>query len=130
MGSGGMMMGRSRAAILLTLAATLLASASGAFAQATEVRVSRGYSVLYLPQMMMQKHQLIEKQISKLGLRDTKVVWRVLDGGNVINDALLAGALDIAAVGTPGFLILWSKALGNPAAEIAGPSGISSTPTT
>jgi NitT/TauT family transport system substrate-binding protein len=122
------MMGLSRAAILLTAAATLLASAPHAFAEATEVRVSRGYSVLYLPQMMMQKHQLIEKQIQKLGLGDTKVVWRVLDGGNVINDALLAGALDIAAVGTPGFLILWSRALGNPAVEVAGLSGISSTP--
>jgi NitT/TauT family transport system substrate-binding protein len=121
-------MGLSRAAILLTAAATLLISAPRAFAAATEVRVSRGYSVLYLPQMMMQKHQLIEKQITKLGLGDTKVVWRVLDGGNVINDALLAGALDIAAVGTPGFLILWSKALGNPSVEISGLSGISSTP--
>src|ERR1700688_5162985 len=106
MGSGGMMMGRSRAAILLTLAATLLASASGAFAQATEVRVSRGDSVLYLPQMMMQKHQLIEKQIKKLGLGDTKVVWRVLDGGNVIHDALLAGAVESAAVGTRALLTL------------------------
>src|ERR1700688_1215572 len=124
MGSGGMMMGRSRAAILLTLAATLLASASGAFAQATEVRVSRGYSVLYLPQMMMQKHQLIEKQIKKLGLGDTRVVWRVLDGGNVINDALLAGALDIAAVGTPGLLICCQRGLANPTAEIPGARGI------
>ncbi len=121
-------MGLSRAAILLTAAVTLLTSALYALAGATEFRVSRGYSVLYLPQMMMQKHQLIEKQIAKLGLGDTKVVWRVLDGGNVINDALLAGALDIAAVGTPGFLILWSKALGNPAVEVAGLSGISSTP--
>ena len=121
-------MGLSRAAVLLTATATLLMSASVALAQVTEIRVSRGYSVLYLPQMMMQKHQLIEKQIKKLGLGDTRVVWRVLDGGNVINDALLAGALDIAAVGTPGFLILWSKALGNPTAEIAGLSGISSTP--
>jgi NitT/TauT family transport system substrate-binding protein len=121
-------MGLSRAAILLTAAATLFTSGPCAFAEATEVRVSRGYSVLYLPQMMMQKHQLIEKQIQTLGLGDTKVVWRVLDGGNVINDAILAGALDIAAVGTPGFLILWSKALGNPAVQIAGLSGISSTP--
>jgi NitT/TauT family transport system substrate-binding protein len=119
-----------KAAVLLAAAVTLLqtASASSAFAEAAELRVSRGYSVLYLPQMMMQKYQLIEKHIQKLGLGDTKVVWRVLDGGNVINDALLAGALDIAAVGTPGFLILWSKALGNPAAQVGGLSGISSTP--
>src|SRR5450756_2157420 len=120
----------SKAAVLLTAALALLqmAGTSSAFAETAELRVSRGYSVLYLPQMMMQKYQLLEKQTAKLGLADTKIVWRVLDGGNVINDALLAGALDIAAVGTPGFLILWSKALGNAAVEIAGLSGISSTP--
>jgi NitT/TauT family transport system substrate-binding protein len=119
-----------KAAVLLAAAVALLqtASTSRAFAEADELRVSRGYSVLYLPQMMMQKYQLIEKQTRKLGLGDTKIVWRVLDGGNVINDALLAAALDNAAVGTPGFLILWSKALGNPAAEVGGLSAISSTP--
>ena len=118
-----------KAAALLTAVALLqMAGTSCAFAETTELRVSRGYSVLYLPQMMMQKYQLFEKQTAKLGLVDTKIVWRVLDGGNVINDALLAGALDIAAVGTPGFLILWSKARGNPSVEISGLSGISSTP--
>src|SRR3981081_2306464 len=122
------MKGLSCAAMLLTAVATLLDGASSASAEATELRVSRGYSVLYLPQMMMQKHQLIERQTKKLGLSDVKVVLRVLDGGNVINAALLAGAWDIAAVGTPGFLILWSKAFGNPSVEVAGLSGISSTP--
>jgi len=111
------------AVILLQFAGTAPVAA-----EVNEIRVSRGYSVLYLPQMVMQKHQLIEKQARKLGLGDIKVAWRVLDGGNVINDALLSGALDIAAVGTPGFLILWSKAKGNPSAEIAGLSGVSSTP--
>lgn len=97
-------------------------------ADAGEIRVSRGYSVLYLPQMVMQKHQLIEKHARSLGLGEVKVSWKVLDGGNVINDALLSGTLDVAAIGTPGFLILWSKALGKTSAEVAALSGISSTP--
>jgi NitT/TauT family transport system substrate-binding protein len=122
------MRGLSCAAMLVMASVILFAGASTAGAEVAELRVSRGYSVLYLPQMMMQKHQLVEKQAKALGLGDVKVAWLVLDGGNVINDALLAGALDIAAVGTPGFLILWSKALGKPSVEIAGLSGISSTP--
>ncbi|WP_420965975.1 ABC transporter substrate-binding protein [Bradyrhizobium sp. B120] len=113
-------------ALSITMALTTISHAAAA--EAGEIRVSRGYSVLYLPQMVMQRNALIEKHARALGLGDVKVTWRVLDGGNVINDALLSGTLDVAAVGTPGFLILWSKALGNPSAEIAGLSGISSTP--
>ncbi|HWZ38686.1 MAG TPA: ABC transporter substrate-binding protein [Bradyrhizobium sp.] len=119
---------RALAAWLVLTANLLPMMASAAFAEANEIRVSRGYSVLYLPQMVMQKGGLIEKHARALGLGEVKVTWKVLDGGNVINDALLSGTLDVAAVGTPGFLILWSKALGNPSAEVAGLSGISSTP--
>ena len=113
--------------LVLALHLTPLVS-TAAQADASEIRVSRGYSVLYLPQMVMQKNKLIEKHAKSLGLSEVKVSWKVLDGGNVINDALLSGTLDVAAVGTPGFLILWSKALGNASAEIAALSGISSTP--
>jgi NitT/TauT family transport system substrate-binding protein len=94
------------AAAALTIAAALLGGLGGhssAFAAAAELRAAHGYSVLYLPQIMMEKHHLIEKQLVKSGLGETKVVWRVLDGGNVINDAPLAGASDIAAAGTPAF---------------------------
>jgi len=117
-----------KAAALLATIAVQLGTSSLAAAEVNELRASRGYSVLYLPQMVMQRQHLVEKHAKALGLGDLKVVWRVLDGGNVINDALLAGAVDIAAVGTPGFLLLWSKALGNAAVEMAGLSGVSSTP--
>jgi NitT/TauT family transport system substrate-binding protein len=40
---------------------------------------------------------------------------------------MLAGTLDIAGTGAPGFLTLWSKAKGNPRAEVIGVSGMSTT---
>src|SRR5207247_3456180 len=50
-----------------------------------------------------------------------------LDGCNVINDAMLSGALDIASIGVAGFLTVWAKAKDNPALEIRGLTGMSSS---
>ena len=112
-------------AILAVL--VLLASAAGrANAETAEVRVSKGYGILYLPLIVMADQKLLEKQAAKAGLGDIKVTWQSFDGGNVINDAMLAGAIDIAGTGAPGFIVLWSKARGGKN-EVIGVSGLSST---
>src|SRR5215813_2204218 len=110
-----------RRASLATLVFLAAAVSSGeARAEASEVRLSRGYGILYLPLYVTEQHKLIEKHAKAAGLGEVKVSWRMLDGGNVINDAMLAGALDIASIGVPGFLTLWSKAKGNPKLEVIG----------
>ena len=96
-------------------------------AEASEVRLSRGYGILYMPLFVIVQYKLIEKHAKSAGLGDVKVTWRTLDGGNVINDAMLAGTLDVAAIGVPGFLTLWAKAKGNARLEIIGLSGLSTT---
>src|SRR5205814_9583430 len=65
-------------------------------AEVSTVRISYGYGILYLPLMVMDREQLLEKRARTAGLADIKVDWKTFDGGNVINDAMLAGALDIA----------------------------------
>ena len=80
-------------------------------AEVSSVRISYGYGILYLPLMVMDREQLLEKRAKAAGLPDVKVEWKTFDGGNVINDAMLAGALDIAGIGVPGFLTLWAKAI-------------------
>lgn len=107
---------------------TVTAIASRARAEATELRMSHGFSVLYLPQMVMARHGLVEKHARALGLGDVKASWRLVDGGNSINDALLAGTIDVAALGTPGFLTLWSKTQRIPASAVLGLSGLSTAP--
>ena len=96
-------------------------------AEVSEVRISRGYGILYLPLFVIEDQKLIEKHAKLRGLGEIRVTWQVLDGGNVINDAMLAGALDIAAIGVPGFVTLWAKAKGNARLEVLGLSGLSST---
>jgi NitT/TauT family transport system substrate-binding protein len=115
------------AAMAVAAALALFQQVSGAQAEASQVRVSKGYGILYLPLIVMAEEKLFEKQAAKAGLGDIKVVWHLFDGGNVINDAMLAGELDIAGTGAPGFITLWAKAKGNPNVEVIGVSGLSAT---
>ena len=105
----------------------LFAWATSATAEASEVRISHGYGVLYLPLMIMASEKLVEKHARAAGLPEVRADYKVLDGGNVINDAMLSGALDIASIGVAGFLTLWAKAKDNPALEVRGLSGMSSS---
>src|SRR6266403_2707517 len=100
---------------------------TGACAEVSEVRISHGYGVLYLPLMVMASEKLVEKNARAAGLGEVQATYVVLDGGNVINDAMLSGALDIASIGVAGFLTLWAKAKDNPALEIRGLTGMSSS---
>jgi NitT/TauT family transport system substrate-binding protein len=102
-------------------------SAGAVRAEVNEVRISKGYGILYLPLIVMEDRKLFEKKAAEAGLGDVKVTWYLFDGGNIINDAMLAGTLDIAGTGAPGFLTLWSKAKGNARAEVIGVSGMSTT---
>lgn len=111
----------TRRTFIAALATTTLAL--GAFipdaqAETNLVRLSHGYGILYLPLIVMRDQQLLEKHAKKLGLGDIKTSWVSLDGGNVINDAMLSGNLDIAGTGAPGFITLWSKAQGIPRSEV------------
>ncbi|QDL36150.1 ABC transporter substrate-binding protein [Rhodoferax sediminis] len=101
--------------------------AGSAHAEVSAIRISHGYGILYLPLMVMRDQQLIEKQAKKMGLGDVKTTWLTLDGGNVINDAMLAGNLDIAGTGAPGFITLWSKAQGIPRSEVIGLGALSTS---
>jgi NitT/TauT family transport system substrate-binding protein len=111
----------------LAAALTLAGAPMSAHAETATVRISHGYGILYLPLMVMREQQLIEKHAQKLGLGAIKTTWLTLDGGNVINDAMLAGNLDIAGTGAPGFVTLWSKAQGIPRSEVIGLGALSTS---
>lgn len=116
----------SRVFVLAVAAATsCLPVAAGA--ETSVVRISYGFGILYLPLMVMDRERLLEKHAKAAGLPELKVDWKTFDGGNVINDAMLSGALDIAGIGVPGFLTLWAKAKDNPQIEVRGLTGMSSS---
>lgn len=109
----------------LLAAGAALAATGRAAAESGQVRLSHGYGILYLPLMVMRDRKLLEGQMARAGLPQPEVSWQLLDGGNVINDAMLAGALDIAGTGSPGFITLWAKARDVPRAAVIGVCGLS-----
>lgn len=119
-----------RSILAMTLSGTLgglLSMPRIARAETPTVRISHGYGMLYLPLMVMQDQRLLEKQAKADGLGEIEVRWLDIDGGNVINDAMLAGSLDIAGTGAPGFISLWSKAHGIPRSEVIGLGALSTS---
>lgn len=122
-----MKMMKQLCAAMLGIGLGLAGATGAAHAEVNEVRISKGYGILYLPLIVMENQKLMEKQAAKAGLGDVKVTWLMLDGGNVINDAMMAGSLDFAGTGAPGFVTLWAKAKGIPNVEVVGISGLSAT---
>lgn len=94
----------------LATAASL--AALPARADARPLRISHGYSTGYLPMMVMSEQRLVEKHAKQAGLGPLDVTWQVVDGGNIINDAMLSGVLDIASIGVPGYLVLRDRTRG------------------
>ncbi len=117
-------MRKFKALLCAVVALAGVASERPAWAEVNELRISRGFGIHYLPMYIIEKLKLVEKHASAAGLGDVKVSYRMIDGGNVINDAMLAGALDIASGGVPGFLTLWDKSRAIAGREMIGLSGV------
>lgn len=45
---------------------------------------------------------------------NTKVSWATFSNGAIMNDALLAGQVEIASGGIPPFVVLWARTRGTP----------------
>jgi len=95
--------------------------------QVPEVRFAQQFSMGYL-QFNVMKHQgLLEKHAKALGIPEVKISWVTFNGPDMMNDALLSGAVDIASGGVPGLLTIWAKTRGTPQ-EVRGVSAMSQQP--
>jgi NitT/TauT family transport system substrate-binding protein len=115
-----------RLSMLVLAPAVGLGAPTGASAEVSQLRISRGFGVHFLPLYVMEAKGLLQKQAAAHGRGDIKVEFLLVDGGNNINDAILAGAIDIASTGTGGFLTLWARAKGNAKLEVIGLGGSAS----
>ena len=108
----------------VAVAATL---SQPARAEVNEVQMSRGLSLGFLPSMIMEDRNLIEKHAEATGLGKLKVSWFKFSGGVAMNDALLAGQVDFAGGGPPPFAVLWDRTRGT-AVEVKGVAAMSAAP--
>src|SRR5437667_4105840 len=95
--------------------------------ETTEVRIPRGAGgVGFLPLLVMEKYALIEGQAREDGIPNLHVKWIDLGGPAIMNDSLLAGAVDFIAAGPPAFIILWDRT--RDSAKVMGVAAMSSLP--
>jgi NitT/TauT family transport system substrate-binding protein len=97
---------------LLSVLAAVALTGCGGGSKALEVRIPTGAGgVGFLPLLVMQKYQLVEKHAAEAGIADLHVRWIDIGGPSVMNDALLSGSVDFIAAGPPAFLTLWDRTL-------------------
>src|SRR4029079_2009042 len=98
--------------------------AGGARAEVNEITLAQQYGVSFLPLMLMEKNQLIEKHAAAAGLSGIKVSWAKVAGPSAMNDGLISVSLHFAAQGAPSLITLWDKTHG----QIKGVSAMTTYP--
>jgi NitT/TauT family transport system substrate-binding protein len=108
------------------LLAAAVALPAAARAEVSELKVPLGAGGFgFLPLHIMNKHNLIEKQAEKAGVKVT-VNWANVGGPSVMIDALLSGSAHFISAGPPSFLILWDRTRGS--GNVKGVAAMSSMP--
>lgn len=103
---------RLSAALVLAASVGTASLLTPAPAQAEgQLRIAEQFGVVYLLLNVARDQQLIEKHGKEAGI-DIKVDWTQLSGGPAVNDALLAGAVDIAGAGVGPLLTIWDRTHG------------------
>jgi NitT/TauT family transport system substrate-binding protein len=87
------------------LAAPLAAQAEG------KISIAQQFGIGYLILDVVKDQHLIEKQGKAQGL-DIQVEWSQISGATAMNEALLAGSLDVVSAGVPPMLTLWDRTKG------------------
>ena len=116
----------SRRAFVAGAAALLAAPGIARAQEIKEVRIAKQFGISYLPLMVMEDLQLIEKHAKAAGLGDIKTNWLQFAGGAPINDALISGSLEFAGGGVGPMIVLWARTKGS--LNVKGVASINSLP--
>ncbi|GHD19363.1 ABC transporter substrate-binding protein [Tianweitania populi] len=91
------------------IAAALLA---GPAAAEGKIRIAQQFGIGYLILDVVRDQKLIEKHGKEAGV-DIAVEWASISGATAMNEALLAGNLDIVSAGVPPALTMWDRTKGD-----------------
>lgn len=100
------------AALVASLALASALSLASARAEVGELKIAKQYGISYLPLMLMEADQLIEKRAAADGVGTLKVEWVTLAGGAPMNDAILSGSLHFASGGVGPLATIWARTKG------------------
>lgn len=94
------------------LAAVLSVVSHAALAENQDLHLALQPGISYLPLVLLQHNNLIQEEAQAAGLGHINITWNKFAGGNVMNEALLSGSLDIGVGGLPPAITLWAKTKG------------------
>lgn len=98
-----------------------------AWAEVSEVRITKQFGVGFLPLMVMEDQKLVEKQSKAGGLPEVKGVFMTLSNPAAMNDGLLSGQIDFGTNGPPAVITIWARTRGS-GNEVKGVAGMVLTP--
>ena len=99
---------------LAAAALCTIALGAAAHAEVNEVRMSKQFGLPYLPMIVIEAQQLIEKNAAAAGLGVVKTSWAQRAGPAAELDALLAGQADFIGPGVATLATIWDKTVGTP----------------
>jgi NitT/TauT family transport system substrate-binding protein len=108
------------------LASPMLMRSSFADEVSVIVIVSQ-HGLPYLPLMVMDSLQLVQKHANRLGIAALKPEYKSLGGTQSLIDALLSRQMDFGVTGVPSLATLWDKTAGT-ANEVRALSAVQSMP--
>lgn len=106
------MFARRIAALTAVIAMVAGIGVASVRAEVGELKVAKQYGISYLPLMLMEADQLIEKRAAADGIGTLKVEWVTLAGGAPMNDAILSGSLHFASGGVGPLATIWARTKG------------------
>lgn len=86
---------------------------SPAHAELTTLHAAKQFGLGYIQYMVMEDQKLVEKHAKAAGLGDVTVEWNTFRSSDVMNDALISGAVEFVSLGIPGLITIWDRTKGN-----------------
>jgi NitT/TauT family transport system substrate-binding protein len=117
---------KALAAAPVVLASPMLMRSSFADEVSSIVIISQT-GLPYLPLMVMDTLQLVQKHAGQLGIATIKPEYKSLGGTQSLIDALLSRQMDFGVTGVPSLATLWDKTSGTPN-EVRALSAVQSMP--
>ena len=94
------------------ICAAMLMTGAAPPADAATIRLAGEYGISYLPLTVIKTQHLLEQLGEQQGM-NVKTTWLQFTGGAAMNEALIAGDLDIATGGVAPMVLLWARTRDN-----------------
>ncbi|MFM8990521.1 MAG: ABC transporter substrate-binding protein [Alphaproteobacteria bacterium] len=98
-----------RATMAAALSATAFAAGRAGAQEARELRIAKQFGISDRALAIIEERRLVEKHAEAQGLAGLRVSWSQMSAGAPMNDALIAGSLDVAGGGVGPLVTIWAR---------------------